>query len=235
MDSVPDDIPLPLAEPPPSWLAHLRACTNGCLRDLEAGQVLLREGERPPCFWALQSGAVALASTTPSGRRATVAILGRGAVLGEPRMSPNASLSHSDLVSLPEARALIASTVCSVPFPALRVAMASDPRLAWWVVVAMSRRASQIQRTLARTLALPVPLRLLGVLEDLAAEHGSPGPAGVGVEVPLTQDLLASMVGVTRESVNRAIGDLEREGLVRRAGLRYVLSRPSVVSEDGRM
>ena len=234
MEPAPDEIPLPLGDPPPSWLARLRARTGGVLRGLEAGQVLLREGERPPCFWAIQSGVVALASTTASGRKATVALLARGAVLGEHGMSPNAALHAGwDLVSLPEARALVASTVCSVQFPTLRAAMASDPRLARWVLVAVSRRAHQVQRTLARTLAMQVPSRLLGVLQDLAAEHGSPGPGGVGIGIPLTQDLLASMVGATRESVNRAIADLEREGLVRRVGLRYVLPRPPVVSEDG--
>jgi CRP/FNR family transcriptional regulator len=109
--------------------------------------------------------------------------------------------------------------------------MASDPRIARWVVVAVSRRAAQVQRTLARTLAMRVPHRLLGVLQDLAAEHGWPRPGGVIIALPLPQDLLASMIGATRESVNRSIADLERKGLVRRIGLRYVLACPPFVSE----
>lgn len=233
MDLASDDIPLPLADPSPSWLARLRARTGGTVRRLEAGQVLLREGDRPPCFWAIQRGAVTLASTSPSGRTATMAVLGRGAVLGEQGMSPNAIHVRRDPMALPEARALIATTVCSVPFPALRTAMATDPRLARWVVTAVGRRACQVQRTLARTLAARVPLRLLGVLEDLAAEHGRARSGGVSIGLPLTQDLLASMVGATRESVNRAIGDLERQGFVRRVGLRYVLVRPSALSDGG--
>jgi CRP-like cAMP-binding protein len=71
------------------------------------------------------------------------------------------------------------------------------------------------------------------VLEDLAAAHGRTHPGGVTIRLPLTQDLLASMVGATRESVNRAIADLERLGLVRRSGLRYVLVCPSLGSACG--
>jgi CRP-like cAMP-binding protein len=112
--------------------------------------------------------------------------------------------------------------------------MAADPRVARWVAIAVGRRASQVQRTLARTLAMKVPLRLLGVLEDLAAEHGREGPGGVGIGLPLTQDLLASMVGATRESVNRAVADLERRGLVRRIGIRYVLASSPAVWGGGR-
>lgn len=226
MDLPSDDNPLPLADPPPSWLAQVRG--GGTVLRLGAGQVLVREGERPSCFWVVQRGAVTLVSTAPSGRRATVAVLGRGAALGEQGMSPYVKHLGRDSISLPEARALIASTVCSVSFPALRAAMASDPRVARGVAVAVSRRAFQVQRNLARTLSMRVPARLLGVLEDLAAEHGRAGFGGVSIGLPLTQDLLASMVGATRECVNRSIADLEGYGLVRRVGLRYVLACPSV-------
>jgi CRP/FNR family cyclic AMP-dependent transcriptional regulator len=233
VDLAPDHIPLPLPDPSPSWLARLRVLAGGTLRHLEAGQVLLREGERPTCLWAIQRGAVTLGSTTPSGRRATMAVLGRGGVVGEHGMILN--LVHGrDPISLPEARALIATVACSIPFPALRTAMAADPRVARWVAIAVGRRASQVQRTLARTLAMKVPLRLLGVLEDLAAAHGRAGPSGVGIGLPLTQDLLASMVGATRESVNRAVADLEARGLVRRVGIRYVLASSPAVSGGGR-
>jgi CRP/FNR family cyclic AMP-dependent transcriptional regulator len=202
------------------------------MRRLEAGQLLLPEGVRPPCFWVIHRGAVVLSSTTPSGRRATLAVLGRGAVVGEVGLFPQIVQAPPDPTSLPEARALTATLACSIPFPALRAAMASDPRVARWVAVSVGRRACQVQRALARTLAMQIAPRLLGVLEDLAAEHGHAGPGEVWIGLPLTQDLLASMVGATRESVNRAVADLERKGTVRRAGLRYGLPRPP--SEGGR-
>jgi CRP/FNR family transcriptional regulator, cyclic AMP receptor protein len=233
VDLAPDDISLLLADPSPSWLARLRTLAGGTLRRLEAGQLLLREGERPTCLWAIQRGAVTLVSTTPSGRRATVAVLGRGGVVGEHGMILN-DVYGADPSSLPEARALIATVACSIPFPALRTAMATEPHVARWVTIAVGRRASQVQRTLARTLAVRVPLRLLGVLEDLAAAHGRAGPGGVSIGLPLTQELLASMVGATRESVNRAVAELERRGLVRRVGTGYVVAPSPAVSGGGR-
>jgi CRP-like cAMP-binding protein len=132
-----------------------------------------------------------------------------------------------------EARTLIKSAVQAIPFSDLRIAMASDPYLACWVAAAVGRRACQIERALARTLVLRVPPRVLAVLEDLAAEHGRAGPDGLCIRFPLTQDLLASMAGATRESVNRAVGDLERRGLVRRVGLRYALPRRAAESPGG--
>jgi CRP-like cAMP-binding protein len=226
VDLAPDANPLPLGDAP-AWLVRLRALDGGTLRRLEPGQVLLPEGERPSCFWTIQRGAVAMASTMPSGRRATVAVLGRGAVLGELGLTPQILQARPDPASLPEARTLTATLAWSIPFPALRAAMASDPRMARWVAVSVGRRASQVQRSLVRVLTLRVPLRLLGVLEDLAAEYGEAGPGAVWIGLPLTQDLLASMVGSTRESVNRALAGLEQKGLVRRVGLRYGLPPPA--------
>jgi CRP/FNR family cyclic AMP-dependent transcriptional regulator len=226
-------IPLPLADPTPPWLGRLRAIAGCTLRGLQPGQLLLREGDRPSCFWAIQTGAIGVSSTVPSGWRATVAVLGRGDVLGEEGLTPHARLPR-DTLALPEARALIPTTVCSIAYPALRIAMASDPRVARWVAVAVGRRATQVQRALARTLAMRVGDRLLAVFQDLASRYGRAQPNGVLVTLPLTQDLLASMVGATRETVNRAIADLERRGLVRRVGLRYMVPDPPLVSGGSR-
>jgi CRP/FNR family cyclic AMP-dependent transcriptional regulator len=223
------DIPLPLADSTPHWLGRLQAIAGGPQRGLQAGQVLLREGDRPSSFWAIQSGAVSVSSTAPSGWRATVAILGRGDVLGEEGLTPHTRLPR-DTLALPEARALIPTTVRSFAYPALRIAMASDPRVARWVAVAVGRRAAQFQCALARTLAMRVGDRLLAVFQDLATRFGRDQLNGVLVPLPLTQDLLASMVGATRETVNRAIADLVREGRVRREGLRYVVPDPRLGS-----
>lgn len=227
-----DAHPLPLAEPALACLDRLGAIPGGALRRLDPGHILLPEGERPSCLWVVRRGAVALSSTSRGGRKATVAILGRGGVIGELGLTSRPPPGRPHAASLPEARALTETLAFCVPLGPLRSAMASDPRLAAWLAVSVGRRASQVHRALVRALALPVPLRLLGVLEDLAAEHGEPEPGGdVWVRLPLTQDLLASMVGATRESVNRAVADLERKGWVVRAGFRYGLCGAPVGSE----
>jgi CRP/FNR family cyclic AMP-dependent transcriptional regulator len=232
MDPEPD-IPLLLAEISPLWAARLRALAGSIVHHFDAGQVLLWEGEQSLALWVVLSGAVTLAFTTPGGRRATVAVLGRGGVFGEHGLSPRVVSVRPGPITSPDARALVPTSACSVHFHAFRHAAASDPWMARWMAAAITRRAVQVERALARTLVMRVPQRLLGVLEDLAADHGDPGPNGVRIDLPLTQDLLASMVGATRESVNRALGRLEREGRVRRIGLSYLVPDSSLVSEEG--
>jgi CRP-like cAMP-binding protein len=224
MDLAPDAIPLPLVYPPSSWLDHFHGHAGGLVHRLDPGKILLHEGERSSCLWVLQSGAVTLATTAPSGRRATLAVLGPGAVLGEHGLvGPLIDPRQRGRTMLPEISALIASTVQAIPLSRLHSLMATDPYVACWLAAAMSWRAVQVERALARVLAFRVPQRVFGALQDLALELGEATPGSVRIGLPITQDLLASMAGATRESVNRAIAELEERGLVRRMGLRYEL------------
>jgi Crp-like helix-turn-helix domain len=65
--------------------------------------------------------------------------------------------------------------------------------------------------------------RLRRKLVLLAAEHGRVTSAGVRVELALTHELLARMIGSERETVTRALEELERNGLVARDGRAYIL------------
>jgi hypothetical protein len=78
-----------------------------------------------------------------------------------------------------------------------------------------------------------VPARVAGRLRELATHHGAPGPAGVRLRVPLTQDELARMVGASREAVNRSMGALAARGLVRSSGRRLFITDPDALERHG--
>jgi CRP/FNR family cyclic AMP-dependent transcriptional regulator len=68
-----------------------------------------------------------------------------------------------------------------------------------------------------------VPHRVVEVLRELAHVHGSEVVGGTRIDLPLSQDALASLVGAARESVNRAVRQLTAHGALRRAGRCYML------------
>ena len=55
----------------------------------------------------------------------------------------------------------------------------------------------------------------------LARDYGKVDAKGVRIDLPLTHELLAEMVGSARETVTRAVDELEREGFVRREAGSY--------------
>ena len=73
---------------------------------------------------------------------------------------------------------------------------------------------------------LDVGGRLAKKLLELASTHGVARGRGVMLDLPLTQDELASMLGVTRESVNRQLARFRRLGLVAAEKRRFLVLDP---------
>lgn len=210
MDGVDQRDPLPLIQPQLRGARFAHAST----REVLAGQILIRQGEAPDGIHVVEAGAVCLASVSSSGRRAVIAILGRGDAFGVEGLVPD---GHHPL--RPEARAMVRSRVLSVR----RGDLDPGPELASSIVAAAAGALDRAHRRLARILTEGVQDRVRHTVADLARSHGRPVPGGIRIDLPVTQDLIASMVGATRESVNRALRDLSRDGVVVRSAGRYEL------------
>ena len=52
------------------------------------------------------------------------------------------------------------------------------------------------------------------MLLSLMAVHGLPRASGVAISLKLSQDEFADMLGRTRQSVNRELKQLERDGVI---------------------
>jgi CRP-like cAMP-binding protein len=72
----------------------------------------------------------------------------------------------------------------------------------------------------------------------LAERHGETNGEGIAIRVPLTQADLASMVGATRESVNKALAALRSQELVKMIDSRLVVMHTpglrQILNERGR-
>jgi CRP/FNR family transcriptional regulator len=63
-----------------------------------------------------------------------------------------------------------------------------------------------------------VAARLARILYQLAREQGRAVKDGLRLQLPLTQEELAELITVRRETVSLNFGELEREGVIRRDG-----------------
>ncbi len=122
------------------------------------------------------------------GRDLTLDLLGPGELVGE----PDGATSAWTVVALRPSRL--------VPV---------DPDAAAGLLAERARRLSTIAHELAWD---DVPARIERRLHDLAGRFGRPVPGGTLVPVTLSQEALASLAGTTRETANRAIRGLIRQG-----------------------
>jgi CRP/FNR family transcriptional regulator, cyclic AMP receptor protein len=167
---------------------------------IRPGQSPVRQGEPCAGVWRIETGLLALESIDADGRSLLVDVLGPGDTVG----GPDGHVAAWTATALRPARLF-----------------AVGPRDAAAAVAAQIARLTWIAAGFAW---FPVPERVFRRLVDLAERHGRPVPGGVQLPCALTQDQLASMVGASRESVNRALMAMVRTGAIEVRGRgRYVL------------
>ncbi|MGH2681211.1 MAG: Crp/Fnr family transcriptional regulator [Actinomycetota bacterium] len=175
--------------------------------DVHPGRQIVHQGEPYPDAWVVGTGALLMEVVDLEGHRLALDLLGPGDLVGGPTSwTADASV-----------RALATSGLFPAGPIALRDGLARRSRRASWLAcsVAWDRIAD----------------RLAARLDDLAARFGRPVPGGRRLELPLTQEHLAGLCGATRESVNRALGELAAASRVERIRGRYVV-RPGIVCAE---
>jgi CRP-like cAMP-binding protein len=199
---------------------------GGVTRRIPHGVVIVRQGEAVTCLFLVTAGAVRLSSVTASGRELVVGLLCRGDLFGE-----SALLGHPSQV---HAQAVGPTIVLALPISSLRAILERNPETAEQLLRLIAARLHRTSAALEDTLSADVPTRVVGRLRDLATHHGVPGPTGVRLRIPLTQDELARMVGASREAVNRSVGALTARGLLRTEGRTVVIRDPEELLRDAR-
>jgi CRP/FNR family cyclic AMP-dependent transcriptional regulator len=167
---------------------------------VRTGHTAVRQGEPCPDLWSIESGVFAARMVNAEGKSFLIDLYGPGDPLGAPSEQP----AHVTATALRPARLRPLSgdkAVESMNALAARMtALTAD--LAWFGV------AERIERRLC----------------DLALRIGQPTSGGTLIPIRLIQDDLASMVGATRETTNRALQTLFARGVLDRQGRgRYVV------------
>ncbi len=145
-----------------------------------------------------------------------VAILGPGQIFGTSSLF-GAATTTQRVVAL-DADVL----VCDAPAARFLGIMATHPGLAAKMMTLLARQLFELEQTVERAATDTVDQRLAGLLLRLASR----GREGLRIRGQSQADL-ARMIGASRESVSRALGRWERDGIVA-SGQRWVEIRDEV-------
>ncbi len=173
----------------------------------ERNQRVFGEGDEAAELYIVRSGRISISSRSPDGRESMMALMEDGDLFGDMSLFDGQGRSA-------EARALEPSQLVRVPYPPVRAVFEEQPALLWEVVAFLSRRLRATDSSLADAVFLDVTGRTAKRLLELA------GPNDEFV-LPVTQEELASMVGASRERVNKAISAFARLGWISQADRRY--------------
>jgi CRP/FNR family transcriptional regulator, cyclic AMP receptor protein len=180
------------------------------------GQALFTEGDVADRVFVIDSGWVTITSLAPGGREIVLGLRGPGDVIGELSALDGAPRSATAL-----AAADVEATVA--PGSALMRAL-GDPAAAMELLRVLANRLRDADRKRLEFAALDSLGRVAWRLQELGERFGEETPNGIEVELPLSQEQLASWCGASREATVKALAALRTLGWIT-TGRRSVLIR----------
>jgi len=189
-------------------------------RRYHRGDIIFQKDDPGHSLFIVARGSVRIYVPSTQGADLTLAVLGPGHFFGDlslldgrPRSASAAALGDTNVVILE--RSDFVAVIRTRPAAVMSVLA---------VVVRRLRDTDEMASDLA---FLDVGGRLAKKLLELAATNGVKRQDGVLLDMAITQEELANMIGVTRESVNRNLSLFRRIGLVAKEGRRFVLRDPA--------
>jgi CRP-like cAMP-binding protein len=174
-------------------------------RELARHTYLYHSGDPADYIYFLVEGQVKIYRKSPSGRRVTMALLRPGEVFGGLNTYP----AYEQ-----EAEALEPSTIYALRTQDFHALLERKPGLALQVMQRLGQRERLLERKIANLVFKDVPTRLAETLLELAENFGQPCPHGFVLDLVLTQQELADLIGATRQIVNATLKQWQHQGII---------------------
>ena len=178
-------------------------------RHFEAGEAIYRMEDPADALYFVRDGMVKVSMYFPNGKEMILGLLGQYDIFGELLLLPSERRPN-------QAEAVTDTTLIVMPEDDFQTLLQKHPRIAMKFIQVMSTRLWQAQQWQAEVGAFDAPARLANLLLRLANDFGQPSDRGVVVDLGLTQNDYAKMIGATRETVSHCLAQLLEFGAVRR-------------------
>lgn len=208
------DLPL-LARLPDDDLKAL--ASRGRVRRFNAGATIFHEGDPGDAIYVVVDGRIRMSRLSGSGTEATLALIGAGDCTGELSLFDGKPRSAT-ATAMQATRTFVVSREDFVNW------IKERPGASLALLETLSLRIRRTNEIVTDLVFLDLPHRLAKHLLTLASSHAE-GNNSRRPRLQVTQGELASMLGVSRESVNKQLNQFSRDGWI-------TLSRGAVTIDD---
>jgi len=180
----------------------------------EAAQSIFTEGSEATHIYIVATGAVKTTRVAADGRESLIDLHAPGDFFGALPALGRTTYAKT-------AWTLTPTCVLSLDAREYDYLMAEIPEIAMATLRGVAQRLTDSQRTIHMLAGAPLEQRLAALLIVLANKVGRPWNDRTLLDVPLSREDLAAMVGVATESVSRLLSQWHRNGWIE-AGRRWV-------------
>jgi CRP/FNR family transcriptional regulator, cyclic AMP receptor protein len=166
------------------------------------GSVILFEDDPGDSLFIVRSGRVKVVLVAEDGREVILGVLGIGEHFGELSLIDDQPRS-AHVIAMED------STLLVLRRDDFRRRVESNPSVAWALLTELSRRLRRADGKIGGLVLLDVPGRIAQLLLDVTEEGGTPT-----IDKPLTHQIIAQMIGASRETVSRTMREFQDAGMI---------------------
>jgi CRP-like cAMP-binding protein len=191
------------------------------------GATLFAQGDRHRSVFLVERGLVKTCYTSPGGREITLAYWQPGNLVGTPQVIDTSTYAHMW-------SGIAVTDTSAIGFGArqIRELMEHMPALAIGVIETLEFKGKCLSALVQMLGTRSVAERLGLLLNNLAILHGEKVETGISIGRPFTHEVLAQMVGASRQWVTMTLDRFRKDGLIEIGKGRTVTLRPQ--SNSGR-
>lgn len=207
----------------PSDLGVLESAAR--VRSFARKSVVYFPQDAADAVYVVAEGRIRLVSITPDGKEAILAFFEPGDLFGELALLDGEPREEY-------AEAVLASKVIAIPRTSVDEVMSRNPSLTMAITKLIGWRRKRLERRLRNLLFRSNRERLSSLLWELTERYGRRIDEGLLIDIKLSHQDLAGLIGVTRESVTLALGELQAEGMISVGRQRIVVHNVSQLAKS---
>ena len=178
---------------------------------LKKKQVLFRKGDEGTALYIIHKGRVKIVLSSKAGEEVIPAIFSQGDFFGEMSLLDQKPRS-ADAVALEESEVLVLNRTDFFSF------LQKNENAIKCVLACLSERLRKTDDMLEDASFLTVAGKLAKKLIEMGREFGVKEKSAIKINIRLTQQDIAELIGTTRESINKELKVLRDRGMISTEG-----------------
>ena len=188
------------------------------MRKLKKGEPVYLPHEQADGVLLVAQGRVKICHATPDGKQSILGFVDTGEIFGE--LSLLGSDRRDEYVETTEK-----STLVLLPKQAVEQVLRKYPSIVLGVTKLIGVRRQRVEKRLRNLLFRSNRERVIHLLLELCEKYGQQNEEGISLNIRLSHQEMACIIGSTRETVTVVLGQLKKEGHLK-------ISRRRVVIKD---
>lgn len=200
------------------------SCSKSCIK-YKKGQTIFYEGTRPMGIYCLNKGKVKVFKLSSQGKEQIIKICQAGDLLGYRATLSNEFYSASATV-------LEDAAICFIPKEDFMGVLSNNPAFYGKVVKKLCHELGIAREQVTDLAQKSVRERLAGNLLMLNKSYHDDGHEDDMIDVALSREDLANIVGTATETVIRLLSDFKKDGLISLEGKKIKILKPRELARE---